>query len=493
MRRIENYLTLRATMIMGPEKRIKCCVVKKRQQTIRIPRFAIYELLNDKYGLQYYSIKSRLPSGQTLSNAKFHGELRHNQKIIQQHMLANIYTDARLKHGSAGCILNLEAGQGKSYLAANLISCFKKRTAIVIHSSALLEQWEKVIRSCYPNATIGYYHSKKKQLGDIMILIINSVLSKEFKFKTKLPKQKGKRAQYRTETFTPGEFFAQFGFMIYDECHLYCSKVFGKAFSIAQTPYVLGLSATPDEHALKFDKLVWWGLGPVLDAKLLSGYQQTDNQFTGEVRRIMFYGEPKYTKIIRNQITDMVSIAETITMLCQDEKRTRLIIWCVRQCRALNLNTFVFADRREYLEKIRSYLLMEKHNLDEEDPNKLIHVMTTDAEYTRLVGGSSQEEMARAEKQSTIVLTTYQFMGTGKSIPRMNALVLATPRKSKMAQYIKRIFRLGSDQSIQRVIYDLTDMKVTVKNQWSVRKKYYTSQNFTITEQKIKASQVAKL
>ena len=98
----------------------------------------------------------------------------------------------------------------------------------------------------------------------------------------------------------------------------------------------------------------------------------------------------------------------------------------------------------------------------------------------RLVGGSSSEDMIKAEKKASIILTTYQFMGTGKSIPKMNAIVYATPRKSKSRQFTNRIFRLGSNYEIERQIYDIVDWRTIVKNQWYRRKKYYDEKKYNI-------------
>jgi len=103
---------------------------------------------------------------------------------------------------------------------------------------------------------------------------------------------------------------------------------------------------------------------------------------------------------------------------------------------------------------------------------------------TRLVGGSSEADMQNAIKTSKIIFTTYQFMGTGVSIPKLNSLILATPRKSRSRQYINRIFRLGSDYSITREIIDIVDTKVVLKSQWYKRRAYYLEQDYEISTEK---------
>jgi hypothetical protein len=71
-------------------------------------------------------------------------------------------------------------------------------------------------------------------------------------------------------------------------------------------------------------------------------------------------------------------------------------------------------------------------------------------------------------------------MGTGCSIPKMDALVLVTPRKKKSKQFAGRIFRLGSDYSITRKIYDVVDWRTHMKGQWYERNKYYKEKKYPV-------------
>ena len=469
IRKIENYFTLKNIQIMGNFKQSKRCKVDKNKKRIIVPRFGIFEILNHKYGLDNYTTKSQIASGDAI-NYKLHDNIKmtHNQKLVIDYMLSNIYTKNRVALGSAGCVLNLEAGQGKSYLSAYLMSIFNKRTAIILHSTSMIEQWTKVLNQCYPESTVGVYYGKKKIKGDVQILIIDSALSDIFKFGSV------KKGNY--EELTAIEFYNTFGFIIYDECHQYANNFAGKVFKYAQTPYMLGLSATPDENANKFDPLYLWEIGPVLIANNIVGFRQTNNNFKATVHRIMYYGHPEYTRLIKNAITDMTSTSETISMIACDTARNKLIINCIADCLKQNLYTYVFADRREYLEQIKNLL---KENSEENS-----EIVTNDDEFIRLVGGAKANELEVAEVKSRVILTTYQYGGTGRSIVKMNAIVFATPRKSRMKQTVGRILRLGSDESIERHIYDIVDMKLKLKNQWNSRLKYYKSMNFTIVEKK---------
>lgn len=466
VKKVENYFTLTTKLITGQLKKIKSCKTDKAKKRIIVPRFGIFEILTDKFKLEDHPVKSQIKPGEKPETPfVWEGKQTTNQKLISDHIIANYYTKERVACGSAGLILNLEAGQGKSYLAAYMITKIQRKTAIILHSTSLIEQWVKVLNSALGDSvSIGYYYAKKKKLGDIMLMIIDSATSETFKFKTgDLPAM---------------DFYNKFGFIIYDECHTYANKFSMKAMKIAHAPYMLGLSATPDENTMGFDNLVWWELGPVLDATSIPGYESTSEDFKATVHRIQYYGPPDYTKVLTSEATELTNTAGTINMICEDTIRNNVVIDCIKRGLDLGLYMFVFADRREYLETLRQ-LLQDTLKIEGE-------IVDDDKSFMRLVGGAKAEEMEQAETSSRVIFTTYPYMGTGRSIVKMNGLVLANPRKSKMKQYINRIFRLGSDETVERHIWDICDMKLKLSNQWNVRKKYYDSKGYKIESEKIK-------
>ncbi len=461
IRKIENYFTLKHMNQFGTLQQMKRCRVDKKNSRIIVPRFGVFEISKHVPNI---NIKSQIKPGNDIK-LEWKISLYPNQKIITDYIKKNVYNKRRVSCGSSGCILNLEAGQGKTYVATYFMGLFQKKTAVILHSTSMLVDWERAIKTSFGDIEIGYYYNKRKKDGDIMLIIINSAIKDTFVI--------------NGETILSSDFYNQFGFIVMDECHLYANKTSGKIFDRGQARYMLGLSATPDENAMGFDKAVWWGLGEVINAVDIKGYVSTENTFTAEVNRIMYYGPAKYTKLLKNDKTDLFDNAGTINMICKDEKRTNLIIDCIIECVNKNLNTFVFADRREYLLQLIGLLTSRRNDISSD-------ILTDDMDFKRIVGGTTEEELKHASVNSKVIFTTYQYMGTGKSIIRMNGLVMATPRKSKMKQYVKRIFRLGSDMSIKRVIYDIVDMRLNFKNQWSTRKKFYTENNFEIIERKVK-------
>jgi hypothetical protein len=164
-----------------------------------------------------------------------------------------------------------------------------------------------------------------------------------------------------------------------------------------------------------------------------------------------------------------------VNQLCTDFYRIHLIVKIAYELRKQNMNVFIFADRRGYLDEIREEL--NRFNITNE--------IVEDIKSTRLVGGAKAEDIKHAEIHSNVILTTYQFMGTGKSIPKMDSIILTTPRKSKSRQYINRIFRLGSNYDITRKIIDIVDWSTPMKSQWYKRKLYYDEMKYPINIKKV--------
>lgn len=464
IKKLKSYFTVRHRNLLGYTEEIVCASIEPQRERIIVPRFGVFEVLTKRFGLEGFSTASQLKIGdQPKTPFQWIGTQSKNQELLSDEIISNHFSYERAIRGSAGVIVNLEAGQGKSYLAAYLMCAIQRKTAIIVHSTALLSQWATVLRRCIENVNIGYYHGKTKVDGDVIIMVMNSAAGNQFVINKKL--------------YTNIEFYNRFGLIIFDECHMLCTETGKKILGSAQAPYMLGLSATPDDHIKGFNSMIYWGIGPVLNAKDLPGYDVISTSFKGTVHRMMYYGPQEYTMPMVNETTGLTSISKTINMICQDSRRNDLIIDCIVDGLNLGLYMFVFADRRDYLDTLCK-MLKKMRGISGS-------IIENDTDFKRIVGGDKEEILENAEKKSKVIFTTYQYMGTGKSIIKMNGLVMATPRKSKMAQYINRIFRLGSDQSIERHIWDICDMKISLASQWATRKMYYLDKGYPIIERKV--------
>ena len=478
LRAVINQFTLRFRTITGAYESISRSQLQYEKKRIIVPRFGARLLLNNKkkFRLKDELILENLISAGQPTPFTWRGTLTHNQEVVIAHLMNNVYNDEARATGLAGCVLNLEAGQGKTYVAARLISLLQTKTCYVLHSSATLEQTRQAFTNTLTDVSIGAYYTREKTDGDIVLIIINSALSDVFKF------DDGRE-------IPAIEFFRQFGLIIFDECHEYSGKWKAGVFRRAQSTCVLGLSATPDANTKGFDDVVMWELGPIVLANTLPDYRRADINFTAQVTRIRYYGPPEYTKTIINEVLGVVNAVATMNMIACDPYRIRVILDAIHACLAGGLNVFVFADRKEYLEIIRQLFIGELRLRSNNTMNDIdaSDVLFDERDYQRIVGGASEDEFKQAEVKSRVIFTTYQYMGTGKSIIKMNALIFATPRKTKLKQYYNRIFRLGSDAAIRREIYIISDMKTTFGKHWTHHNKYISEMGYAVANREVKA------
>jgi superfamily II DNA or RNA helicase len=349
----------------------------------------------------------------------------------------------------------------------HLIGQLKVKTLIIVPNTYMLKQWVQILSELFPNNTIGEYYSKKKTDGDIVVSIINSCLSKSFPF--------NKVNKIDQPELTIKEYYSRFDFVILDECHMYCTKTFGEVFYRIQSTYMLGLSATPDERLDGFDLMAQYHLGDIIDAELIENYSKVDVKFNSNVKIIKYDGPDEYTQNVINVKNNMINVPQMISNFIIDDKRNQLIV--NETIRLLNKkhNIFIFSDRRGHLE-----LLSELLN-DAINSNYQII----------LYGGSSDDDIQVAQDNSKIILTTYQYSSTGVSISKLDALILATPRRNGLTQIIGRIHRLDERyQDKKRQIIDIVDNKTVLKFQYNTRKKAYEKRGCKIKTKTINHTEI---
>lgn len=388
-------------------------------------------------------------------------QLLFNQEIVLDYLMDNIYTPKKCKDGTACSILNMKTGTGKTYLAMGLISQLKQKTLIVVPTSYLLSQWIGILKKTFIKLKIGCYHSKEKEDGDIMVIICNSVLSDKFVYKPAHATNRKSMKKSKHYEHTHVEFFRQFGLVIYDEIHKYCSSKMRNVFNNAQAKYMLGISATTDNRQDKLDEIAQHFLGPVIYAEKIKGYQKNITKFNVFIDMIKYKGPEKYTKTILSDKTGYVSAPLMINQICLDEHRKILLCNELKKLYNDKANTFIFGDRRDYLIELANMLYKAKPKKNDE--GMIIKVEDTD--FSVLLGGSAERDIQHAQQKSQMIFSTYAFLDTGVSITKMTTLVLATPRKNGWEQIIGRILRLGSDMTINRKIIILCDYNTAIKSQ----------------------------
>ena len=350
----------------------------------------------------------------------------------------------------------LDTGMGKTLLAAAVFQKYNKKTIIVCMSLALVAQMITDFKNAFPTIKIIHYdESRYPKLNTTfneydVLVFVNISFSK------------------REDTM---EIFNNFKLLIVDEAHLYTSTTNEKI--LWQTQFfdnVLALSATPLGHPSKLDNFPLIFFGRPIEITKLENIDIADSAFKVNVHKIEYFGDetkPWCANFIQG---NMLSAVSTIGNISKDPNRNQMIANIVMNLRKQNHGVMIFSELREHLVRIQQY----------------IKSAGIPSEISVLMSGVADDTLETAkEYKEHVVLTTYGFSKIGISLSSMTSLILATPRRHGTAQVIGRILRKGSDESIVREIYDIVDMNIGLKSQYTTRSKTYKERLYPITSERI--------
>jgi superfamily II DNA or RNA helicase len=446
IRTIIRYINVRKSIsrsrvAMGPNGR----------RILILPRFGLSMLR--EAGLWDRPVVNNLQMGRRVNYTVKRLNLTANQEIVLSYFQREVWTPSRIRDGTASAILVMEAGYGKTYAALAAVVLSGRKALWIVPNTSLVRQTVEVVRECL-DCTIGTFYSKAKLEGDIVVTTPNSAI--------KYP---------HMDTI---------GIVVGDEVHTYCTDKFSKVFSYAQARRGIWMTATPDENAWGFDPVAQWDAGPLVRAASLEGWNPVDVIFQTRVTRIDYWGPPEHTEVL---LSDRGSVSAPLmyTQLAGDPHRNELVATCaVHVRRQLDQDVFVFCERREHCVEIARLIGQDAAVVADNNDLKV------------LMGGSTDEDNLVAKRHSRIIVTTFRYSGTGVSIPRMTAVILASSRRRKMKQILWRIFRLGGDNSIQRVIYDIVDKATPIKKQYADRHRVYRTINADMSTLRIKWDQCTR-
>ncbi len=418
----------------------------------------------------------------------YDGELYDNQRLIIDTIMNNQFTEIRATTGTATCLLDLGAGFGKTFVAAGLMSKICEKTLYITPNKDLKKQAEKDLLACFPDAKIcsmnGKTATKNKtnkitvEQAHITLIVINSAAG------------------------MPDEFFAKFGFIIMDEIHKYASPKWSELFWRIQVKYMLGMTATSSQRLDGFDVFYQRQLGDILYAAKIEGFNNIGNDFKGEVLQVKYEGDPAYTKAKYSEATGKIFTPDMLKQFISDPRRNQLIVDKIVNLyndKKVERHIFVFSEYRTHLDillkslsryiddaKLYAPELIQDDNAaimqDPKDPNETKNKQENKIAIMR--GGINDSQRDRA-RDSRIILTTYGYSSTGVSIPKMNAAVFATPRKSGFLQICPRIMRRGGDTSIVRKFVDIVDSSTSLSSQFRHRNQVYGHFAFTVIKENI--------
>ena len=488
----------------------------KKYNLLVVPKFGFLKFLNDpdtkkpfnKIGIYHEDgIVNKLYEREITFKKKFKwsGKSNSYQKVVIKNVMENYFSEDKLESGFAGVILNLPTGHGKTYVAMGLIDKIRTTTLYICPTRKIANQVYKIMIKMFPELKIGIYHSDMKVYGNIIIGVIDSFSkSKKFIFIEKTNEHAvlasgklSKRFITNRSTYSPKEFFEIWDLIIFDECHNYCTEKNSNIFSRMSPRYTLGLSATPDNRQDSFDILCQWNIGPILNINNIPNYLDIyikDGDiptFKGNVLGIKYHGPKNYTYNILDRKGAMIPY-KMLEQLTDDPYRIELIIFIISLLNKKDYCILIFADRISYLrtlkEKLEKYNLCDKATILDDIPKKKKKVI-------QVTGGASDHDMNIAYTSANIIFTTYPFFKEGISIPRINSIIYATPKRYGYEQTNGRCIRPSilknkenkkKENDKVRIIVDIIDWDVRIQSQWFTRKKAHKKMNDIGAKFKIK-------
>ena len=365
--------------------------------------------------------------------AKFTGSLRDYQ-LEPVRKFIECCKDSKKRGG----ILQLPPGWGKTVMALNIISKLKVKTLIIVHKEFLMTQWKERIQQYLGNVSIGIIKQNViENDNDIVIASLQSISMKDY----------------------GEEVFKGFGLVAIDEVHHLGAQVFSRALFKVNFKYSLGLSATVSRKD-GLSKVFKWFLGDIVyKAKA----KQSDD--VNVLIKYFYESDPEYSHIPL-MYNGKPNISKLINQVCSYGPRTQMLVDELEKVldKEPDREVIILSDRRNHLQEIESCLNSKGFK-----------------NIGYYVGGMKQSDLKESEKQN-ILLGTYNMVSEGFDLPKLNTLVLASP-KSDVEQSVGRIQRqLKEDRKYTPLIIDIVDQFSLFNNQGIKRKTFYKKKGYTIDE-----------
>jgi len=390
---------------------------------------ALLALLSDA-NTDYFVEDKRNPGQPT--TAEFNGTLRLEQQIAAEAML-------QYENG----ILSATTAFGKTVVGAYLISKRQTNTLVLVHTSALLNQWKKSLQQFLKTeCEVGQLGAAKNTLhGKIDIAIMQSLVS-------------GDEVK---------DLVRDYGMVIVDECHHISAVSFESILKMASAKYVYGLTATP-ARADGQQPIIFMQCGPVR--------YRVDAKTQAEQSGIARYVVPRFTSFRKPlSLSDQeFTITKAHELLAGNAARNSMIIADIREALSQKRIPIVLAQRREHVDILVSELEMHCKNV------------------IRLVGGASKKmtnaAMERLKSipanEPFVIVATGKYVGEGFDEPRLDTLFLAAPVswKGTLQQYAGRLHRDHENKN-NVIVYDYIDAHVHMfENMYHKRITGYASMGY---------------
>lgn len=343
---------------------------------------------------------------------KFQFELRPSQE--------NVFNEV-----NDSCIINAWVSWGKTFTALAIAAKLGQKTLVVVHTLALLKQWETEVKKVF-GIQAGIIGSGKFNIDSP--IVIGSVQS----LYRRIPAISDK-----------------FGTVILDEMHHVSSPTFGRIVDKNKARYKLGLSGTIErkdgKHVVFRDYFGQTVLKP-----------PKENYMTPKIDVI--YSEVRFLD------GQNIPWANKVTHLSFQEEYVHSIAMIASNYAARGHKVLVVSDRVEFLKTCAKLSGDEAICITGDIPHQ-----------------ERPDMMKQLWEEKDILYGTQSIFSEGISLDCLSCLVLGTPINNEplLTQLIGRIIRVEKNKR-QPVVVDINLQGKTARRQANNRKGYYMKQGYEV-------------
>lgn len=336
-------------------------------------------------------------------------------------------TLAQLKKAPHGALLVLPCGYGKTVCALWLAQALGRRTLVLVHKGFLVQQWHERARMFLPNARLGIIQQNKIETdADIVVGMVQSISKREY-----------------------GELLRVFGTVIIDEAHHMSAPVFNKALHCLPARYVCGLSATP-ERKDGLTNLLYHSMGTIA--------HRIERAPEHTLVSCMLYEGGKRKEIKYRD--GRVSMPLMLNALVTDDARNLMIAQHIARFLNAGRHVIVLTDRIVQLKVLHKMLL--EHGVQNEAMGYYI--------------GTTSVSERESSSHKPCILSTYSMAKEGLDIPRLDTLVMATP-KADIVQASGRVQRKHPEKATPLIVDIVDTFSVFEALRWK-RWNFYRNEKF---------------
>jgi superfamily II DNA or RNA helicase len=331
--------------------------------------------------------------------------------------------DALAPHDTG--VLAATTAFGKTVVAAALIAGRARNTLVLVHRRELLAQWVERLKTFLdidPKHIGVIGGGRRKPTGVIDVALIQSLV-------------RGGEVS---------DLVADYGHLVFDECHHLSAASFELVARRAKARYVLGLSATVARKD---------GHHPIIFMQCGSVRHRVDARAQAAERGVAHRAKHRATKFQLPPplaASDRPAMPAVYAALAQDELRNDLIFDDVLKALEAKRSPLVLTERKDHLEYLQ-------HRFS----RFVRHLVVLRGGMSAAERRASETALRVPDDEERLILATGRYIGEGFDDPRLDTLFLTMPIswKGTLAQYVGRLHRQHHGKT-EVLVFDYVDEAV---------------------------------